>query len=86
MQLGEEGAGSGDPLLERLGAAERAALEERLETSHRQIRDYQATLHLSQEQMDGAQAIIDSEQVGHGCSDRAQRWGERLQPAALIRN
>jgi hypothetical protein len=51
-------------MLERLETAEKAAMEERLETSYRQIRDYQDTLYQSQEQIDGAQAIIDSSEVG----------------------
>merc|ERR1719341_1034441 len=47
-------------LMSRVDSAERAAMAERLETSYRQIRDYQETLHQSQEQMEGAQAILDS--------------------------
>lgn len=50
-------------MLERLETTEKAAMEERLETSYRQIRDYQDTLYQSQEQIDGAQAIIDSSEV-----------------------
>jgi hypothetical protein len=59
-RLGEIPEGERGAMLERLETAEKAAMEERLETSYRQIRDYQDTLYQSQEQIDGAQAIIDS--------------------------
>jgi len=59
-RLGELPEGERGAMLERLETAEKAAMEERLETSYRQIRDYQDTLYQSQEQIDGAQAIIDS--------------------------
>merc|ERR1719270_2271640 len=59
-RLGDLPEGEKNSLLEQLDTAERAAMEERLETSYRQIRDYQDTLYQSQEQIDGAQAIIDS--------------------------
>ena len=49
--------------MHRVETAERAAMAERLETSYKQIRDYQETLHQSQEQMEGAQAILDTSQV-----------------------
>lgn len=49
--------------MQRVETAERAAMAERLETSYKQIRDYQETLHQSQEQMEGAQAILDTSQV-----------------------
>lgn len=59
-RLGEVPEGERGVMLERLETAEKAAMEEKLETSYRQIRDYQETLYQSQEQIDGAQAIIDS--------------------------
>ena len=63
FQLGEVPEGERGVMLERLETAEKAAMEEKLETSYRQIRDYQETLYQSQEQIDGAQAIIDSSEV-----------------------
>merc|ERR1719450_1791107 len=59
-RLGEMPEGEKSCLLDQLGTAERQAMEERLETSYRQIREYQDTLCQSQEQMDGARAFIES--------------------------
>ena len=63
LQLGEVPEGERAGLVDQLDAAEREAMEQRLESSYRQIRDYQDTLYQSQEQIDGAQAIIDSSEV-----------------------
>jgi len=71
-RLGEIPEGERGAMLERLETAEKAAMEERLETSYRQIRDYQDTLYQSQEQIDGAQAIIDSSEVGAMISSRLE--------------
>merc|ERR1719266_2484552 len=61
-RVGELPASERAALMSRVDSAERAAMAERLETSYRQIRDYQETLHQSQEQTEGAQAILDSSQ------------------------
>ena len=50
FQLGEMPEGEKNSLLEQLDTAERVAMEERLESSYRQIREYQDTLYQSQEQ------------------------------------
>ena len=63
LQLGELPEGEKNGILEQLDTAERAAMEEKLETSYRQIREYQDTLFQSQEQMDGARAFIESSEV-----------------------
>jgi len=63
LQLGEMPDGEKSCLLDQLDTAERQAMEERLETSYRQIREYQDTLCQSQEQMDGARAFIESSEV-----------------------
>ena len=63
LQLGELPEGEKNGILEQLDNAERAAMEEKLETSYRQIREYQDTLFQSQEQMDGARAFIESSEV-----------------------
>ena len=63
FQLGELPEGEKNSLLEQLDTAERVAMEERLESSYRQIREYQDTLYQSQEQMDGARAFIESSEV-----------------------
>ena len=65
FQLGELPEGEKNSLLEQLDTAERVAMEERLESSYRQIREYQDTLYQSQEQMDGARAFIESSEVSH---------------------
>jgi len=61
-RAGELPASERTGLMQRVETAERAAMAERLETSYKQIRDYQETLHQSQEQMEGAQAILDTSQ------------------------
>ena len=45
--------------------AEKLTLEEKLETSCREIRKYQDTLQQSQEQLEGAQEMIEDCQVCH---------------------
>ena len=42
---------------------EKLILEEKLETSYREIRKYQDTLQQSQEQLEGAQEMIEDSQV-----------------------
>ena len=42
---------------------EKLKLEEKLETSYREIRKYQDTLQQSQEQLEGAQEMIEDSQV-----------------------
>ena len=42
---------------------EREAMEDKLETSYREIRKYQDTLQQSQEQMESAQTMIEESQV-----------------------
>ena len=44
FQLGELPEGDKNSIMEQLDSAERIAMEERLETSYRQIREYQDTL------------------------------------------
>ena len=44
LQLGEAGEGERAGLVDQLDAAEREAMEQRLESSYRQIRDYQDTI------------------------------------------
>ena len=44
LQLGEVPEGEGARLVDQLDAAEREAMEQRLESSYRQIRDYQDTI------------------------------------------
>merc|ERR1719270_3169611 len=69
-ELGELPEGEKNSLLEQLDTAERVAMEERLESSYRQIREYQDTLYQSQEQMDGARAFIESseDRYSHLCA------------------
>ena len=67
FQLGEMPEGDKNSILEQLDTAERVAMEERLESSYRQIREYQDTLYQSQEQMDGARAFIESSEVSLVC-------------------
>ena len=70
--MGELPSSERSDILERVETAERAAMTERLETSYKQIRDYQQTLHHSQQQMEGAQAVLDTSQVQvygrYGCT------------------
>ena len=44
LQLGEAGEGERAGLVDQLDSAEREAMEQRLESSYRQIRDYQDTI------------------------------------------
>ena len=45
FQLGELPEGDKNSIMEQLDSAERIAMEERLESSYRQIREYQDTLY-----------------------------------------
>ena len=49
--------------LQMAANVEKLILEEKLETSYREIRKYQDTLQQSQEQLEGAQEMIEDSQV-----------------------
>ncbi len=53
FQLGELPEGDKNSIMEQLDSAERIAMEERLETSYRQIREYQDTLTQAGEAAEG---------------------------------
>ena len=54
--------------LKKEETVEKNALEEKLDTSYREIRKYQDTLQQSQEQLEVAQGMIEDTQVCHHCS------------------
>ena len=54
--------------LRQVETVEKNALEEKLDTSYREIRKYQDTLQQSQEQLEVAQGMIEDTQVCHHCS------------------
>ena len=54
--------------LRQVETVEKNALEEKLDTSYREIRKYQDTLQQSQEQLEVAQGMIEDTQVCQHCS------------------
>ena len=54
--------------LKKEETVEKNALEEKLDTSYREIRKYQDTLQQSQEQLEVAQGMIEDTQVCQHCS------------------
>ena len=54
--------------LKKEETVEKNALEEKLDTSYREIRKYQDTLQQSQEQLEVAQGLIEDTQVCQHCS------------------
>ena len=68
MQLEEfkkeqEGKLEKEVALKMAETVKRMAIEEKLETSYREMRKYQDTLQQSQEQLEGTQGMIEDSQV-----------------------
>ena len=68
FQLGELPEGDKNSIMEQLDSAERIAMEERLESSYRQIREYQDTLYQAG---DGAEGRDEAESPE---VSRSQLW------------
>ena len=76
FQLGELPEGDKNSIMEQLDSAERIAMEERLESSYRQIREYQDTLYQAGDT--GERDEADSPEVRHGlCEAGGQAGGTK---------
>ena len=74
FQLGELPEGDKNSIMEQLDSAERIAMEERLESSYRQIREYQDTLYQAGDTGEGRDEA-DSPEVRHGLCEAAGQAG-----------